>query len=139
MKKKPIRTHLSEVIVTDPNNSYTSAGIVVDAVKIDAIDNFGTPELVADRVVSMETKKDSVNSAFVHSAKSFVNADLTYYVLDYTVDSSRGVKRYLAKATVTARNLYVFTAQTKAENFDSSTEQVLSKMLQSFTVVKQYT
>lgn len=138
VKKKPIKTHLSEVIVTSNQEPSTTAGLVVDTVKIDAIDKFGTPEIVGEKVVAVETKKDSVKSATVQSAKSVVKDGLTYYTLDYIVDSSRGLKRYLAKATVNANQLYVFTAQAKVEGFEGETEETLSKMIDSFSVVKQY-
>lgn len=138
VKKKPIRTHLSEVIVTSNQESSTSAGVVVDNVKIDSIEEFGTPETVGRKVVDVETKKENVNSAFVTSAESLNKDGLTYYVIDYTVDSSRGVKRYVAKVTVNAKQLYVFTAQAKDKNFDEQTQSTFFKMLDSFNVVKQY-
>lgn len=138
VKKKPIKTHLSEVIVTSNQEPSTTAGLVVDSVKIDAIDKFGSPEVVGQKVVDVETKKDSVKSATVQSAKSVVKDGLTYYTLDYVVDSSRGLKRYLAKATVNANQLYVFTAQAKVEGFEGETEETLSKMIDSFSVAKQY-
>lgn len=138
VKKKPIRTHLSEVIVTDSNDSSSSAGIVVDSVKIDSIDKIGSPEDVGQKVIGIEKKKDSVKDAFVSSAQSTNRNGLTYYLLDYTVDSTRGYKRYLAKATVTGRQLYVFTAQAKVDSFNGDTEKTLSQMLESFNVVQQY-
>lgn len=139
VKKKPIRTHLSEIIVTSDTDLTTTAGLVVDAVKIDAIEKFGTPESVGKKVVDVETKKESVTNATVHSAASESADGLTYYVIDYTVDSSRGVKRYLAKATVTGNQLYVFTAQAKETSFENGLEDTLARMLNSFKVKKQYT
>lgn len=138
VKKKPIRTHLSEVIVTDPSDASTAAGIVVDTVKIDSIDKFGTPDVVAQKVVDVENKKESVTSATISSAKSVSVGGLTYYILDYVVDSSRGIKRYLAKVTVTGNQLYVLTAQAKVDKFEGDTSQIFAKMLDSFTVTKQY-
>lgn len=138
VKKKPIQTHLSEVIVTSDKEPSTTAGIVVDSVKIDAIDKFGSPEAVGKKVVSVETKKESVNSAIVNSADEVTKDGLTYYVIDYNVDSSRGIKRYLAKATITGGQLYVFTAQAKTDDYEGETQTVLQKMLDSFSVAKQY-
>lgn len=139
VKKKPIKTHLSEVIVTSDKDSATTAGLVVDAVKIDTIEKFGTPEVVGNKVIQVETKKESVNSATVRSATSETKEGLVYYTLDYTVDSSRGVKRYLAKVTVTGGQLYVLTAQAKVDKFDEETTDNFAKMLDSFKVKKQYT
>ena len=138
VKKKPIKTHLSEVLVSNPDDSSTTAGIVVDAVKIDSIDNFGTPQAVGDKVVQIESKKDNVNSAKVVSATSFTKDRLLYYLIDYVVDSSRGIKRYVAKVTVTGKQLYVFTVQAKVDNFEGDTKSTLSRMVESFNVVPQY-
>lgn len=138
VKKKPIKTHLSEVIITSDKEPTTTAGIVVDSVKIAAIDEFGTPEAVGEKVVGVEKKKESVNSANVNSTAAMSKGGLVYYVIDYNVDSSRGVKRYLAKATVTGGQLYVFTAQAKTDSFEGETELVLQGMLESFSVAKQY-
>lgn len=136
MKKKPIKTHLSEVIVTSDKETSTSAGLVVDAVKIDAIDKFGTPDVVGNKVVNMELRKESVTNAILNDATSVTKDGLTYYVVDYSVNSTRGVKRYQAKATITGNQLYVFTAQAKTDNFEGTTEQIFSVMLDSFTVAR---
>lgn len=138
VKKKPIKTHLSEVIVTSDKETSTSAGLVVDAVKIDAIDKFGTPDVVGNKVVDMELRKESVTNAILNDATSVTKDGLTYYVVDYSVNSTRGVKRYQAKATITGNQLYVFTAQAKTDNFEGTTEQIFSVMLDSFTVARQY-
>ena len=56
--------------MTDPADASTTAGLVVDAVKVDAIDQFGTPDAVAAKVVAVETKKENSNSARVDSARA---------------------------------------------------------------------
>lgn len=139
VKKKPIKTHVSEVIVSSDTEPGTSAGLVVDAVTIGSIESFGSPESVGKKVVNVETKKDSVNSATVVNSSAVKDADgLTYYIIDYVVDSSRGIKRYLAKATITGGQLFVFTAQAKNDEFEGETSDTLTRMLASFKVAKQY-
>ncbi|KAI0563058.1 hypothetical protein FGB62_47g135 [Gracilaria domingensis] len=139
VKKKPIKTHLSEVIVTSDKDAATTAGLVVDSVKISSIESFGTPQQVGEKVVAVETKKESVTDAAIQSTSAENKNGLTYYTLDYIVDSSRGVKRYIAKVTVTGGQLYVLTTQAKVSNFDEQTSETFAKMLDSFTVIKQYT
>ncbi|CAN8062755.1 unnamed protein product [Agarophyton chilense] len=139
VKKKPIKTHLSEVIVTSDKDAATTAGLVVDSVKLSSIESFGTPQQVGEKVLAVETKKESVNNATIQSASSETRNGLTYYTLDYTVDSSRGIKRYIAKVTVTGGQLYVLTTQAKVDNFDDQTTETFEKMLDSFSVKKQYT
>lgn len=138
VKKKPIRTHLSEIIVTDSFDSSSSAGLVVDAVKIESIDKFGTPNAVGEKVVALETKKESVKEAYLSSTEAVTKDGLTYYIIDYTVDSTRGNKRFVAKVTITGGQLYVLTTQAGVENFSAETEKTFTQMLDSFNVVKQY-
>lgn len=87
-------------------------------------------------MVGMELRKESVTNATLNGATAVTKDGLTYYVIDYSVNSSRGVKRYQAKATITGNQLYVFTAQAKTDNFEDATQQIFSTMLDSFTVAK---
>lgn len=87
--KKPIKTHLSEVIVSAPKGSSASVGLVVDGpVKIGSIEEFGAPGVA--------------------------------YIVEYVVDSSRGIKHYVAKATVAANQLYVMTATCKEDEYEAA-------------------
>lgn len=42
------------------------------------------------------------------------------YIVEYVVDSSRGVKHYVAKATVAAGQLYVMTATCKEDEYEAA-------------------
>lgn len=137
VKKKPIKTHLSEVIVTSGTEGSTTVGLVVDAVKIGGIESFGTAEMVGRKVVGMEERKESVSNASLVGTSAVSEGGLTYYVIEYMVESSRGAKRYLAKATISGGMLYVFTAQAKVEGFEGARE-TLERMVESFAVQKQY-
>lgn len=138
VKKKPIKTHLSEVIVSSKTAASTSVGLIVDQVKINSIDKIGSPQEVGNKVVNLELNKDGVTSAELLASSSEDRNGLTYYRVDYVVDSSRGAKHYMAKATITAQQLYVFTAQSKVADFDGDTETTLEQIVQSFDVKPQY-
>lgn len=139
VKKKPIKTHLSEVIVSNTaGRASSTAGVTVDAVKIAKIEDFGTPDDVGAKVVAVENKKDNVLSAALVSTRKSSSDGLTYFFIEYTVESGRGLKRYLAKATITGGNLYVFTAQAKVNDFDGIDGPVLASMVDSFHVTPQY-
>jgi hypothetical protein len=139
VKKKPIKTHLAELLVTrNKGPGSTSAGVTVDAVKIKSITDFGTPDEVGDRVIAVERRKDNVLTASLVSAKAANLGDLTYYTFVYDVESGRGLKRYVAKATVTGGNLYVFTAQAKCIDFEGKDGSLLVAMVDSFQVKRQY-
>jgi hypothetical protein len=139
VKKKPIKTHMSEVLLQMSSGpASTSAGVTVDAVKISDIKEFGSPDEVGDKVVKLEKRKDNVLDASLRSAAKADAGDLTYYVLEYTVESGRGLKTYLAKATITGGNLFVFTAQAKSADFEGEAGLILSAMVDSFHVMRQY-
>lgn len=139
VKKKPIKTHMSEIIVSNTGGRPTSsAGVTVDAVKIAKIVDFGTADDVGKKVLDVETKKDSVLSAELLDTAQVEQDGLTYYVITYAVESGRGLKRYVAKATITGGNLFVFTAQAKADDFQSEDGGALERMLDSFSVKPQF-
>lgn len=139
VKKKPIRTHMSEIVIANSaGRASSSAGVTVDAVKIKKIEEFGTPEDVGNKVAAVENKKDSVLSSEVVSTKSSSVDGLTYYVIEYTVESGRGLKKYFAKATITGGNLYVFTAQAKMDDLSGPDGSALAAMVDSFYVKPQY-
>lgn len=147
--KKPIKTHLSEVIVSAPKGSSASVGLVVDGpLKIGSIEEFGTPDVVGAKVLALERKKDSTKDVrLVRTAVEVLGggpppaaaaagaaaaaaagsggqpAGLgagVAYIVEYVVDSSRGVKHYVAKATVAAGQLYVMTATCKEDEYEAA-------------------
>lgn len=139
VKKKPIKTHLAEVVVANTSGRpSTSAGVTVDPVKIAKIEEFGSADDVGTKVVALENKKDNVRSAALLSTLQSSADSLTYFFIEYTVDAGRGLKKYWAKATVTGGNLYVFTAQAKVADFDGMDGPVLASMVQSFHVKPQF-
>lgn len=139
VKKKPIKTHMSELVVArTAAGSSAAAGVTVDAVRISRIEDFGSAAAVGAKVVALEQRKDSVLAAALVGARALVDDGLTYYVVEYSVDSGRSVKRFVAKATITGGNLYVFTAQAKAEDFAGADGEALAAMVESFHVQPQY-
>lgn len=149
--KKPIKTHLSEVIVSAPKGSSASVGLVVDGpLKIGSIEEFGAPDVVGAKVLALERKKDSTKdvrlvrtavevleggpppaAAAAGAAAAAVAGSAgqptglgagVAYIVEYVVDSSRGVKHYVAKATVAAGQLYVMTATCKEDEYEAARE-----------------
>ncbi|OSX78790.1 hypothetical protein BU14_0098s0016 [Porphyra umbilicalis] len=137
--KKPIKTHLSEVIVSAPKGSSASVGLVVDGpLKIGSIEEFGTPDAVGAKVLALERKKDSTKDVrLVRTASETLGVgggaaaaagvgqpaglgNGVAYIVEYVVDSSRGVKHFVAKATVAAGQLYVMTATCKEDEFEAA-------------------
>lgn len=140
VKKKPIKTHLAELLVSHSDGTKSSAtvGVTVDAVKIGKIEDFGSPTEVGEKVAALERRKDNVLTAEVLATRKVEGDGLSYYVVEYEVDGGRGKKRFIAKATITGGNLYVFTAQAKLVDFEGEDGVWLARMVDSFTVKAQY-
>uniref|UniRef100_A0A7S0BSD6 PsbP C-terminal domain-containing protein n=1 Tax=Rhodosorus marinus TaxID=101924 RepID=A0A7S0BSD6_9RHOD len=134
--KKQIKTHASEVLVVKDGTS-AQVGLVVDPVKINSLKEFGSPEQVADKVLGVEKKKDGTLSVRTLALGSFDRDGLTYYDIEYEVENTRGMKRYISRLTINDKNLYVFTGQAKIADFSSS-EAELRKVLSSLYVKKSY-
>jgi hypothetical protein len=102
----------------------------VDPVRIDRIDNFGTPFDVGSRIVKIESQKEGVTAVELLSSEERGGS----YFFDYTVESTRGNNRYLSKAVVQAKRLYVFTVQLKRADYDRFKEDI-GRCIESFRVI----
>jgi len=118
---KPLQTHEKEVYLKSETTKGFNAGVTVDKVKINSIEEFATPSALAQKVVDVEKAKDGVFEADVVAygeAKTPISSSgRPAYDIEYKVDSSRGQNHYLIKASVVNKKLYVFTVQTKEESF----------------------
>mmetsp|Transcript_9958 Transcript_9958/g.26536 ORF Transcript_9958/g.26536 Transcript_9958/m.26536 type:complete len:254 (+) Transcript_9958:32-793(+) len=140
--KKTVKTHMNELVMSPAKKSEGavrgSGGIVVDPVKINSVSEFGTAEAVGNRVIELEKKKDGVSTARLVSSTEVQKGGLTYYEIEYVVDTSHGgEKHFIASSTITGKNLYVMTAQAKTTDFAAS-EPALRHVISSFTVKPQY-
>ncbi|KAK4529360.1 hypothetical protein CCYA_CCYA01G0217 [Cyanidiococcus yangmingshanensis] len=137
VRTKPIKTHAFEILVVCDTEPSTSIGVVSDSVRIERIENFGTASDIGERVVALERKKDGVLSAELVRATQYPVKDrnpLTYYLCEYRVNSTRGGERhYAAKVTITGKQLYVMTVQSK-ENQWGFYEPLFRDVLESFEI-----
>mmetsp|Transcript_29590 Transcript_29590/g.38255 ORF Transcript_29590/g.38255 Transcript_29590/m.38255 type:complete len:242 (+) Transcript_29590:71-796(+) len=118
-KPKLVKTHLKEETFKSYQTKGFNIGVAVDPVKLESVDKFGTPEEVAQKVLKVEAGKEGYMDSKLFSASSTSENGLIYYLLDYTVSSSRGENRYIVKLGVKANKLYVFTAQIKQKDYES--------------------
>jgi hypothetical protein len=112
-----------------------SVGVAVDPVRIAKIEDIGGPDEVGRRIVALEQKKDGVMAVELldsRQAKGPPNAQ-TYYYFDYSVESTRGEKRYLAKAAVQGQRLYVLTVEVRKNEYDAAKPEV-DGILESFRI-----
>lgn len=111
---KLLKTHAYEMNVKSTSQRGYVAGVAVDPVKLESLEKFGTPTQVGEAVVNVERTKEGVLNAELLNAGPVTLDGLTYYVLDYISESTRGNNHYLCRVAVRQGKLYVFTVQAKA-------------------------
>ena len=135
---KPVKIHLSEELLNAPARGV-SLGVTVDPVRIDSLEQFGTADEVAERVVTTELDRDGVLIALLRTvdAQSGRAGEPSYYTVEYEVESSRGKKVYLAKYSIARRKLFVLQTQAPAASYDADdggVRRVLKDVVASFRV-----
>lgn len=96
------------VLFEDPQSKGNNVGVVVNPVKISSLKEFGTVDVVADKLLQAEKRKPSTNDVQLIEVKERqVHGGAPLFQLEYKLDSSRGVKRILSAVTVASRKLYI--------------------------------
>eukprot|EP00316_Scyphosphaera_apsteinii_P013453 CAMPEP_0119331996 /NCGR_PEP_ID=MMETSP1333-20130426/81816_1 /TAXON_ID=418940 /ORGANISM="Scyphosphaera apsteinii, Strain RCC1455" /LENGTH=211 /DNA_ID=CAMNT_0007341727 /DNA_START=73 /DNA_END=708 /DNA_ORIENTATION=- len=131
---KPVRTHLSEALFQSPMKGV-SLGITIDPVKIASLEQFGTAEQVAQRVLAVEENRDGVFSVELRGVTA-QSGQPSYYTIEYQVESSRGKKVYLCKYCIAKRRLYVLQAQAGLDSWaNADVRSELQSAVDSFNVM----
>lgn len=114
---KPVKTHLHEALLA---GGGVKVGVTVDPVKIDSLEQFGTPEQTAERVLAVEEGRDGVKSVTLRELRAESSeGEPTYYNIEYATLSSRGKKLFCCKYCIANRRLYVLQVQAKLDDFDA--------------------
>jgi len=107
----------------------------VDPVRISKIQDFATPDGLAEKVLTVERNKEGVFEAVkISASESFIpviDNMLPVYDIEYKIDSSRGKNRYGIRTTVYNKKLYVLTCQCKDDSFpslSSTTKEILNSL-----------
>mmetsp|Transcript_346 Transcript_346/g.821 ORF Transcript_346/g.821 Transcript_346/m.821 type:complete len:138 (-) Transcript_346:464-877(-) len=123
------------------NEYYVLIGITVDPVRINSLEEFGTPQEVGKRVADAEGARDGVTDVKLLSAArldGLLGGRYTYAV-NYRSEGSRGVKLFYTRIYVGDGLLYVLTGQVKEETMrgddDGRLKEEIDRALESFTVV----
>ena len=66
-----------------------------------------------------------------HAQVSAEEGEPPYYLIEYTVESSRGRKVYVCKYCIFNKRLYVLQAQAKQDNFDDKDDASVREMLRA--------
>lgn len=132
---KPLKTHLDEINFAPPDLRGYTLGITVDPVRISSIQQFGSPEEVAARVVTAEVNRDGV---FEVTLAKDPKEDATSggggggYDIEYISDGKRGKKRFVTRIYVRDGFLYVLTVQSKESEYDRMREAEVMECVNSF-------
>ena len=128
---KPLKTHLDEINFAPPDVRGYALGITVDPVRIAKIQDFGTPEEVAARVVTAEVNRDGVFK--VTLAKDPIEDTLAgCYDIEYVSDGKRGTKRFVTRIYIAGGFLYVLTFQSKEDAYSIAREAEMLECVRSF-------
>lgn len=125
---KPLKTHFDEI---NFNGDGLQVGITVDPVRINSLEEFGTPGEVAARVVTAEVNRDGVFE--VTLLEDPLETPDKAYVLIYLSRGKRGNKYFVCKIYVENQKLYVLTGQVMEDEY-SSREKELMAIVDSFRV-----
>jgi len=126
--QKPVKTHLDEVNFKSIEYPAYSFGITVDPVRISSLEEFGTPEAVAAKVVLAEVNRDGVFDVKLMEdpLMSKDDTDATYYQLNYLSSGKRGDKRFVAKFFIYNQKLYALTAQCKETDYPKVKDELIN-------------
>jgi PsbP len=140
-EQKPLKTHLDEYNFKSKIQSGYQYGITVDPVRINSLNEFGTPEQIAAKVVLAEVNRDGVfdvklmEDPITASGADDENSASSFVQLNYISSGKRGKKRFIAKFYIHKQKLYVLTAQCKEENYDEVQSSEILEAVKSFRVI----
>ena len=128
---KPLKTHLDEINFSPEGIRGYTCGITVDPVRISKIQEFGTPEEVAARVVTAEINRDGIFD--VKLAKDATeDKEAGCYDIEYTSAGKRGTKRIVTRIFIQGGFLYALTVQSKEAEYDKAREEDVLACVKSF-------
>ncbi|CAH2060250.1 unnamed protein product, partial [Thlaspi arvense] len=127
----------ANVLFEEPEKRSNNIGVVVSPVRIKSLEDFGTPQFVADKLINAEKRKESTNEAEVVSVgERSRQGQGQVYEFEYKIDSTRGgIKRVFSAAFVSSKKLYLLNvvhSDNPDNPLDSSTRILLEQVLHSF-------
>eukprot|EP00468_Gymnochlora_sp_CCMP2014_P009780 CAMPEP_0167763346 /NCGR_PEP_ID=MMETSP0110_2-20121227/13310_1 /TAXON_ID=629695 /ORGANISM="Gymnochlora sp., Strain CCMP2014" /LENGTH=155 /DNA_ID=CAMNT_0007650397 /DNA_START=272 /DNA_END=739 /DNA_ORIENTATION=- len=131
---KLVQTHKEEVFFRSTTRKKYNLGLTVDPVTISSLDEFGPVEDIANSVIKLEKDKEGVLATEMKEAIAKEIGGRKAYFIDYVSNSTRGNIRYLSSLVVDGqKNLYVFTMQTKIDDYDEVKDE-MNAVMESFLI-----
>ncbi|KAF3582405.1 hypothetical protein DY000_02034645 [Brassica cretica] len=125
----------ANVLFEEREKRSNNIGVVVSPVRIKSLQDFGSPQFVADKLINAEKRKESTKEAEVVSVGER-SGQGHVYEFEYKIDSTRGgIKRVFSAAFVSSKKLYLLNVvhSDNPENpLDYSTRLLLEQVLHSF-------
>uniref|UniRef100_A0A0F7GYU0 PsbP domain-OEC23 like protein n=1 Tax=Apostasia odorata TaxID=280455 RepID=A0A0F7GYU0_9ASPA len=114
-----------------------NVGVVVNPVRLSSLEEFGSPDFVAEKLIQAEMRKESTKHANLYVAtERSSRGGLSVYEFEYTIDSTRGgLKRIFSAAFVASRKLFLLNiaySDPPEKPLDAETRAVLEQVLHSF-------
>ena len=135
----------TDVFLLNGARSSTNIGITILPVRINRLEDFGTVEQVADRLIQAEKAKEGQLFVELVSTNVHQEGDTTFYDIEYDVDGTRGKKRFATRVAILDRKLFIANGQYKCGKGGESSctepqENVeginaMRDIVQSFTLV----
>jgi len=129
----------ASVLYTDPAQKYNTVGVVVVPSRIRTIQQFGTLDFAADKLLAAEKAKPITQASRLVSSRAFEMATGTAYEIEYEVTTDYGVKTNVAVVTVANGKLYNLNVQFGQSGFygEASPElkATVKEVLDSFTIL----
>ncbi|KAL9313885.1 hypothetical protein ACSQ67_019337 [Phaseolus vulgaris] len=125
------------VLFEEKTMGSNNIGVVVSPVRLKTLEEFGTPQFVADKLLQAERRKESTKEAeLITVAERSGEGGLQIYEFEYKIDSSRGgMKRIFSAAFVASKKLYLLNIahSDKPESpLDPDKRMILEQVLHSF-------
>ncbi|KAJ7945117.1 PsbP domain-containing protein [Quillaja saponaria] len=129
----------ASVLFEEANNGGNNIGVVVNPIRLESLEEFGSPQFVADKLIQAERRKESTKDAEVIGVTERAGQrGLQVYEFEYKVDSTRGgMKRIFTAAFVASKKLYLLNIShsDKPESpLETDKRMTLEQILHSFDV-----
>jgi len=105
-------------------------GVTILPVRISRVEEYGTVEQVAEKIVQTERAKDgTLRAEMINTESVDLGYGITAYDYDYEVQSTRGTKRILSRVCIRDKQLFVVNGTISCGKVDTCDTTRISSLL----------
>lgn len=105
-------------------------GITILPVRISRVEEYGTVEQVAEKIVQTEKAKDgTLRAEIMHKRSVDIGYGITAYDYDYEIQSTRGTKRIISRVCIRDKQLFVVNGTITCGKVDTCDTTKISSLL----------